>query len=191
MLFLTPFILKSMEQYPDSYGATHHRPTQTSLFYSLHHLILSDITDTDIIEEGPGGDITRSYDLGDVLDALQDQAIRCRGACGRFSTLVLDQCRFREGVLFELVDSVAEIVSQRGRFTNVPPTIYYPPPSSTPTIEPETLPDADLDFSDSEDFFTVNRPEPQIIYWDTQVPFCRVTLDFRGCSGMKIGEHER
>ena len=168
---------------------THCQPTP--LFYLLHTLVLSNVRDVIMIRRNG----SRVLDLGDVFDALRVQATRCRGSCGRFSTLILDQCQFRKGLLYELVDSIADIVGQRGRFTDNPPTvdpIAEPPP--TPPLEPsasvaefEPLPDADLDSTWlPEDLPNANQLEPEITYWDAHVHCCQVTLDFRGCSGIKI-----
>ena len=193
-LYLTPYFLKSMEPLHDAYTNTHapliHRKP-TPLFYSLHTLVISNVSEAVITQRHD----TKFLDFGEVLDAFRVQATRCRGSCGRFSTLILDRCTIEAEVLYELVDSIADIVGQRGRFTDNPPTvdpIAEPPP--TPPLEPsasvaefEPLPDADLDSTWlPEDLPNANQPEPEVTYWDAHVHCCQVTLDFRGCSGIKI-----
>ena len=198
-LFLTPFFLKYMEPLHDAHADSHMPLTHcqpTPLFYLLHTLAISNVRDVIMIRRNG----SRVLDLGDVFDALRVQATRCRGTCGRFSTLILDQCQFRKGLLYELVDSIADIVGQRGRFTDNPSVMdftVYPP--TMPLLEPpanvtesEPLPDTDLDFPSwfHGILANTNQQEPQMTYWDARVPYDRVTLDFRGCSGIKIDESE-
>ena len=188
-----------MEPLHDAHADSHMPLTpcqSTPLFYLLHTLAISNVRDVIMIRRNG----SRVLDLGDVFDALRVQATRCRGSCGRFSTLILDQCQFRKGLLYELVDSIADIVGQRGRFTDDPSVMdftVYPP--TMPLLEPpanvtesEPLPDTDLDFPSwfHGILANTNQQEPQMTYWDARVPYDRVTLDFRGCSGIKIDESE-
>ncbi|KAK7691091.1 hypothetical protein QCA50_006194 [Cerrena zonata] len=94
--------------------------------------------------------------FGRIFDALRSQAALYRGTCGRFSRLIIAHCEMDNDTLYELVDSCADIVCQRGRFTNNPQVYpyHYPFTRFTPPLRPPRLPaqkpsvllpDADLD----------------------------------------------
>ncbi|KAK7691140.1 hypothetical protein QCA50_006243 [Cerrena zonata] len=198
-----PFILDSANHTHSSADPIINTTTQSCrcspLLSSLHTLIFSrtrEKTRPDSLY-GP-----KHLDFGSVFDALQSQGVRRDGTCSRLSVLVLQQCSLELETLYELVDSVSDIVFQRGRFTTNPPSAPYDPPPlhhspqrSSPAVEEsEVLPDADLDR-----LFTLPGPPtmPEDIpfeggvgevCWDAYVAKGRVTFDFRGSSGIQI-EH--
>lgn len=191
-LFLLPFLLHSMNPSIDSGVTRNEGDLESSLFRSLHTLVISRTRGS--FRSGRHG--IRSLGLGGVFDALGSQATWWKGTCRPFSKLILEECLLSEDLLHELVDSVADIVNQRGRFTTDPPMLpyYSPPHSHIPTIliikSFNLLPDEDLDGPSAG--HTIPLPPSRIPYsppdirWDAYVRWGRVAFDFRGCSGVQV-----
>ena len=207
MLTMLPHILESMDHisgrtaYVANTSMTSHRSILPSLFISLHTLILADLDFSVVMPqglfEGPYPTLTN------VCDAIERQANRCRGACGNFSKLVIYKCRAPTNELYELVDSIADIVGQRGRFTIDPPlapflSIPNEPfgvpilagilPPLVPNNGLEVLPDKDLDgLQYLPPLDTLAPVDTDLMAsWDAYTSRCSVTFDFRGCLGIKI-----
>ena len=114
-------------------------------------------------------------DYGSVFDTIHSQVKENRetGTCSRFSKLVLQYCDIQKDNLYELIDSVADLVHQRGRFTTDP----YP----SPAILRDTLSQklkAKLD--------PFANPCQHAMTWEESIPYKRVTLNFCGPSGIQV-----
>ena len=195
-LFVMPNVLASL--YPEAgIAATTekgHDSPNVSLFNSLRTLVISRTDDED--DQG-SGEIDH---FGNVIDAFCAQAMKLRetGICTQFSTLILHDCLAATDTLLELVDSIADLVQQRGRFTINPPAAPYlnpmaPNPSMWhPNFSPtqyarEVLPDADLDIQTPYGANTPIYPgDPPMVCWYHYASYRRVIFDFRGSSGIHV-----
>ena len=176
----------------------------------------SDNSDNDSNHDNDGDD--SDYDenndhtvisgIENTLDAVHMLANQVGevGICPRFSKLILQNCYIERAKLYELVDCVADIVHQRGRFTSDPPAPYtYLIPHSRPRAhkpvsgdhDTSMLPDADLDGGYNRPAGAPSNhsgsidPEPKETpilreRWDEYVGCRRVTFDFRGSSGIQV-----
>ncbi|CAL1716192.1 unnamed protein product [Somion occarium] len=132
----------------------------------------------------------RHSQLSDICDAILEHAKYYRSTCGPFSKLILQQCFQVRSVLLSMVDAVAQLLCQEGRFTEnlplVPFNRLYPPPNSV-----ADYPDSDLDLGDWGDGLS-SSPDVRPIegdWVDHLRSYGRVTFDFRGDTGITIEQN--
>ncbi|KAK7691083.1 hypothetical protein QCA50_006186 [Cerrena zonata] len=119
---------------------------------------------------------TSSSELADLCDTIRSQAQYYRGQCVSFTKLVFQGCSIKHDWLFDLVDVVAELFYQQGRFTK---TLRSEPYVVSPV------------FGQSSTRSLPNHNEPSLSL-PTQgnradcVELGRVTLDFHGKPQIEI-----
>ena len=134
-----------------------------------------------------------------LCDTIRSQRKYYRDQCGPFTKLVLQRCTIERDWLFDLVDSIAELSYQQGRFIeHLPPEPFDPwiviPPSPIRTPSPEpflgnhlALPDMDLDVTMWPPHTDLPLlPAIRTGDWADHVRYGRVTFDFRGQQHIEV-----
>ncbi|KAK7691090.1 hypothetical protein QCA50_006193 [Cerrena zonata] len=211
-----PHILTSWTRTHFSLSGTAH-PTMCvhnnnpSLFCFIHSLIIG--TQEGRLMRWRGQARSLDADMGYVLDAIESQAGLYIGSCGKFSALVLQRCGLDLKATVELVEAIASVVRQQGRFTRNPPVVpheiqhhlpynllnWWPP---CPPSKDEQLPDDDLDrpplaaqlHGNGNNLHNNIAPVvPQLALrepiWVDHARDGRIIFDFRGSSGIQVEQH--
>ncbi|CAL1716189.1 unnamed protein product [Somion occarium] len=165
----------------------HHWPLtpggrEMGLFGCLKTLVLSDIGHSMRWRES-------NPQIADLCEAIRSQTKIYRSSCGPFSRLVLQSCREERDSLLGLVDAIAELFYQEGRFTQDLALIPYKrvPRFSHLTRPVIDYPNSDLDFGQWNSLQPVALPTEGD--WVEHVRMSgRVAFDFRGNEGVTIEE---